>query len=110
MFGLLLLWLGASHAAWDAYAWWDGALHTVPALLDAGVDAPVLRNHSQPVEWLPTGIRALFSPDGRHLWAALDTCVLRVSPALAITVVAGDCAEPPYARDGPSGFARFARD
>lgn len=104
-------------AAWDAVAWWDGALHTVPVLLDAGVDAPVLRNHTEPVERLPTGIRALFSPDGRRLWAALDTCVLRIEPQktsttplfMLIMVVAGDCAEPPYARDGPSGFARFVR-
>ena len=95
-------------AAWDAVAWWDGATHAVPALLDAGVDAPVLRDRTQPVERLPTGIRALFSPEGQTLWAARDTCVLRAD-AIGVAVIAGDCAEPPYARDGASGFARFVR-
>ena len=106
---LLLLWLLVENdAAWTAYAVVNRTLaYAVPALLDAGVDAPLIRLDGVDAQTrTPQGVRALAccARDGQPL-AALNTCVVLAETEQRI---AGDCLEA-GTRDGAPGGARFLR-
>ena len=106
---LLACWLPAlARATWTACAIVNhSCAYAVPALMDAGLDPPLLRLRDSAEEALPlAGVRALAccSRQGEPL-AALDTCVVLAESGQRI---AGDCLRAGD-RDGAPGLALFQR-